>query len=159
MLSYRVATNLLPPTFFLIGFTVKVEQCTQRFFDGAEFAAAGAELVPHGSWRTAPAEAYIVGLKELPENDESPLQHKHIFFGHCYKSQAGWKELLGRFDQGKGTLLDMEFLNDDKGRRVAAFGFYAGFAGAAVGLDVWANRIALESNNEQYARCTPFLFY
>jgi len=96
--------------------------------------------VETGSWRTAPTEYFIVGLKELPENDESPLKHRHIFFGHCYKYQKGWKELLARFSAGGGTLLDMEFLNDDKGRRVAAFGYYAGFAGSAVALDVWCHQ-------------------
>lgn len=30
-------------------------------------------------------------------------------------------------------MYDLEFLQDDSGRRVAAFGFHAGFAGAAVG--------------------------
>lgn len=41
--------------------------------------------------------------------------------------------MLDRFDQGKGTLYDLEFLTDESGRRVAAFGFHAGFAGAAAG--------------------------
>jgi hypothetical protein len=45
---------------------------------------------------------------------------------------------LGSFSQGSGTLLDLEFLQDDKGRRVAAFGYYAGFAGAALALKNWA---------------------
>jgi saccharopine dehydrogenase (NAD+, L-lysine-forming) len=69
------------------------------------------------SWKTdAPADAYIVGLKELPEHDDSPLIHTHIYFAHCFKNQGGWKELLHRFDAGKGTILDLEFLNDDKGK-------------------------------------------
>jgi len=76
---------------------------------------AGARLVEKGSWRTAPTDFYIVGLKELPENDNSPLVHRHIFFGHCFKYQFGWKELLQRFTVGGGSLLDMEFLNDEKG--------------------------------------------
>lgn len=97
--------------------------------------------MPFQSWKTeAPADAYIVGLKELPENDDSPLHHTHIFFAHCFKNQGGWKELLHRFDSGKGTILDLEFLNDKQGRRVAAFGFMAGFAGAAVSLDVWCHQ-------------------
>lgn len=48
----------------------------------------------------------------------------------------GWKELLKRFHEGNGTLLDLEFLVDDNGRRVAAFGRSAGFIGMAVGLKV-----------------------
>ena len=41
--------------------------------------------------------------------------------------------MLARFHHGKGTLYDLEFLTDDQGRRVAAFGYHAGFAGAAAG--------------------------
>ena len=99
----------------------------------------GCRLVEKGTWRTAPLDYTIVGLKELPENDDTPLVHRHIFFAHCFKQQAGWRELLGRFAAGNGSLLDLEFLNDESGRRVAAFGFYAGFAGAAVGLDLWCH--------------------
>jgi saccharopine dehydrogenase (NAD+, L-lysine-forming) len=75
--------------------------------------------VESNTWPQAPKDAFIVGLKELPEWDmTSPLPHKHIFFGHCYKGQAGWKELLRRFVSGGGTLLDMEFLNDEKGTAI-----------------------------------------
>lgn len=35
--------------------------------------------------------------------------------------------------------MDLEFLNNDQGVRVAAFGFMAGFAGAAVGILTWCN--------------------
>lgn len=74
----------------------------------------------------------ILGLKELPESDE-PIPHTHIQFAHCYKQQAGWSKILARFHRGGGTLYDLEFLQDASGRRVAAFGFHAGFAGAAAG--------------------------
>jgi saccharopine dehydrogenase (NAD+, L-lysine forming) len=89
--------------------------------------------VPKGSWRTAPVEAYILGLKELPENDDSPLFHKHIMFAHCYKQQGGWKDVLSRFAKGNGLLLDLEFLSLN-GRRVAAFGYYAGYLGFRLDL-------------------------
>lgn len=78
--------------------------------------SVGCELVETGTWRTAPSDAYIFGLKELPENDTTPLPHAHIMFAHCYKQQAGWKDVLGRFDRGNGLLLDLEFLQDDKGK-------------------------------------------
>ncbi|KAI3657101.1 hypothetical protein MP638_005850 [Amoeboaphelidium occidentale] len=123
------------------GFKITVEKSKQRVFDDEEYSKLGLELVEEGSWRNAPADAYIVALKELPENDNSALKHKHIFFAHCFKHQQGWKELISRFEQGKGTILDLEFLTDDKGRRVAAFGFYAGFAGSAVGIDAWCQQI------------------
>lgn len=81
----------------------------------------------------------IIGLKELPESDD-PLPHTHIQFAHCYKRQAGWSRVLARFHRGGGTLYDLEFLADANGRRVAAFGFHAGFAGAAVGALAFAAR-------------------
>lgn len=46
--------------------------------------------------------------------------------------------MLSRFPRGGGTLLDLEFLTDDRGRRVAAFGYHAGYAGAALALETWA---------------------
>ena len=39
---------------------------------------------------------------------------------------------------GGGALYDLEYLTDNSGRRVAAFGYWAGFAGAAVALKCWA---------------------
>lgn len=42
--------------------------------------------------------------------------------------------MLGRYARGGGILLDLEFLQDDKKRRVAAFGVSAGFCGAALAL-------------------------
>ncbi|KAI9310736.1 hypothetical protein BX666DRAFT_2021601 [Dichotomocladium elegans] len=123
------------------GYKITVERSDLRIFDDEEYAKVGCPLVPALSWKTdAPADAYIVGLKELPENDNSPLRHTHIFFAHCFKNQAGWKELLHRFDAGNGTILDLEFLNDEHGRRVAAFGYMAGFAGSAVGIDAWCHQ-------------------
>jgi hypothetical protein len=35
------------------------------------------------------------------------------------KQQAGWENVLARFPRGGGTLLDLEFLVDERGRRVA----------------------------------------
>lgn len=79
----------------------------------------------------------IIGLKELPESSD-PLPHTHIQFAHCYKHQGGWADVLARFAAGGGTLYDLEFLTDASGRRVAAFGFHAGFAGAAAGALAYA---------------------
>ncbi|KAI1160435.1 hypothetical protein F5B18DRAFT_654701 [Nemania serpens] len=120
------------------GYTVNVEKSPARIFDDEEFTSVGCSLVPTGSWREAPADHIIVGLKELPE-EEFPLKHVHVQFAHCYKGQAGWDTVLARFPRQGGTLLDLEFLQDPAtGRRVAAFGFSAGFSGAALALKTWA---------------------
>ena len=119
------------------GFRLTVEESSARAIGLAGYAEAGAEVAPEGSWPEAPEDAIIFGLKELPE-DGTPLRHRHIMFGHAYKGQFAGQELLRRFKVGGGTLLDLEYLTDDTGRRVAAFGYWAGFAGAAVTLKAWA---------------------
>ncbi|KAL5332156.1 hypothetical protein BJX70DRAFT_393195 [Aspergillus crustosus] len=118
------------------GYEVTVERSSQSTF--ADLLQIGAPLVAEGSWvKDAPKDAYILGLKELPE-DDFPLEHVHISFAHCYKEQGGWEKVLSRWPRGGGTLLDLEFLTDDVGRRVAAFGFSAGYAGAALAVKNWA---------------------
>ena len=41
-------------------------------------------MVPAGSWVSAPKEAIILGLKELP-HCTNPISQRHIFFAHAYK--------------------------------------------------------------------------
>ncbi|KAJ5728257.1 Saccharopine dehydrogenase [Penicillium malachiteum] len=124
------------------GYDVTVERSTQRIFDDEEFAKIGAPLVEEGSWvKDAPKDAVVLGLKELPE-DDFPLEHVHVTFAHCYKQQGGWESVLSRWPRGKGLLLDLEFLTDEVGRRVAAFGFSAGYAGSALAVKNWAWQLA-----------------
>lgn len=119
------------------GFRVTVEDSPRRAIPAAAYAAAGCAVAREGSWTGAPADAFVFGLKELPEGD-GPLPHRHIFFGHAFKGQPGAARLLGRFRAGGGVLLDLEALADETGRRVAAFGYWAGYAGAGVTLLAWA---------------------
>lgn len=115
------------------GFAIAVEESDARAFPTAGYADVGCEIVPAGSWERAEPGTFVFGLKELPEGS-SPLRHRHIMFGHAYKGQSGAKDLLLRFKKGGGTLLDLEYLVDGTGRRVAAFGYWAGYAGAAVAM-------------------------
>ncbi|KAJ7102199.1 hypothetical protein B0H15DRAFT_898234 [Mycena belliarum] len=133
------------------GFNIVVERDEQRIFDDSEYEAVGCKLVENNSWPTAPTTATIIGLKELPESTD-PLPHTHIQFAHCYKNQAGWASVLSRFSRGGGTLYDLEFLNDANGRRVAAFGFHAGFAGAAAG----ALALSSQRKGEKLGHLQPF---
>ncbi|KAG1757371.1 saccharopine dehydrogenase [Suillus lakei] len=133
------------------GFQISVERDEQRIFDDAEFEAVGCTLVDNNSWPTAPTDVPIIGLKELPVSQD-PLPHTHIQFAHCYKRQAGWSSVLARFYKGGGTLYDLEFLTDATGRRVAAFGYHAGFAGAAAG----ALALAAQRSGEKLGRLEPY---
>ncbi|KAK0208554.1 hypothetical protein DFS33DRAFT_455593 [Desarmillaria ectypa] len=133
------------------GFEIFVERDEQRIFDDSEYEAVGCKLVDNNTWPSAPVNIPIIGLKELPVSTD-PLPHIHIQFAHCYKQQAGWIDVLSRFQRGGGALYDLEFLNDANGRRVAAFGYHAGFAGAAAG----ALAVASQGKGEKLGPLKPF---
>ncbi|MYS94496.1 MULTISPECIES: saccharopine dehydrogenase [Streptomyces] len=115
------------------GVALTVEDSPQRVYPIEEYEAAGCRVAPAGSWVSAPRDAVVLGLKELPE-EPAELTHRHIFFGHAYKGQPGAAGLLRRFAAGGGALFDLEYLVDDSGRRLAAFGFWAGYLGAALAV-------------------------
>ena len=123
------------------GFDVSVEHSSCRAIGIDEYRETGCAVVPENSWPDAPRDAIIFGLKELPE-DGTDLVHRHIMFGHAFKGQSDGPDLLRRFKNGGGCLYDLEYLTEPDGVRVAAFGYWAGYAGAAVGIKTWACRQA-----------------
>jgi saccharopine dehydrogenase (NAD+, L-lysine-forming) len=132
------------------GMDVVVEESPHRVHSVEAYRSAGCEIVKGGQWPYAPSDAYILGLKELPATGE-PLCHRHIYFGHCYKAQPGAGELLRRFAEGGGELLDLEYLTDVGGRRLVAFGYWAGYVGAALAVlhDSQALRAPLQPVSKQ----------
>lgn len=115
------------------GIQLTVEESPQRAFAISEYVDAGCAVAQPGSWVDAPRDEFVVGLKELPDLP-AELRHRHVFFGHAYKGQQGGLALLRRFAGGGGALLDLEYLVDDQGRRLAAFGYWAGYVGAALAV-------------------------
>ncbi len=114
------------------GLQVTVERSEQRVYEIEEYAEAGAEIVETGSWVDAPDDVYVLGIKELPP-EPAQLRHHHIYFAHAFKGQSDAPVTLGRFADGGGRLYDIEYLTDERGARVVAFGYWAGYVGAALG--------------------------
>lgn len=121
------------------GYDVVVERCEQRIFSDGEYDSVGCRLVDSGAWHTAPTEAIVLGLKELELHD-GPLNRRHVHFAHVFKEQQGWQDVLSQFVQAGGTLYDLEYLTDQQHKRVAAFGYWAGFVGAAVAVIAWCEK-------------------
>ncbi|VAV91213.1 Saccharopine dehydrogenase [NAD+, L-lysine-forming] [hydrothermal vent metagenome] len=121
-----------------LGYDVVVERSDKRIIKDHAFSNAGCRMVEAGSWVKAPDNAVILGLKELPAKPER-LKNTHVYFAHAYKEQSGWQDLLARFTTGGGDLLDIEYMVKD-GKRVVAFGFWAGYMGAALALIHWNNQ-------------------
>ncbi|MFD3413879.1 saccharopine dehydrogenase [Streptomyces cyaneofuscatus] len=116
------------------GVHLTVEESPQRVFPVHAYADAGCAITQPGSWAShCPATDIVLGLKELPD-EPADLMHRHIFFGHAYKGQPEAPRLLRRFEAGGGTLLDLEQLVDAEGHRIAAFGYWAGYTGAALAV-------------------------
>jgi len=121
------------------GVKVTVEQSADRIISTEDYHKVGCKIANQHSWPRAPKDAIILGLKELSDDVER-LEHKHIMFGHAFKGQTSGLKLLKRFKAGNGLLYDLEYLTDPEGRRLAAFGYWAGYAGAAVSLKAYADQ-------------------
>ncbi len=137
------------------GVEVVVERSSGRCYSDEDYAAAGAILTVK-SWREAPLDAIVIALKELEECDD-PIAHTQIHFSHTFKGQDGAGDVLSRYVRGGGVLYDLEFLNDELGRRVAAFGYWAGYVGAALGLLGVAHfKHSGSSGEKPFPALTPF---
>jgi len=79
-------------------------------------------------------------------------------FAHCYKQQGGWIDVITRWEAGQptGMLYDLEFLQEENGRRVAAFGYHAGFAGAAVGALALAKQVGSDGEKARLGDIKPY---
>ena len=121
------------------GIKVTVEESADRIISNEEYHKVGCKIANEHSWPRAPKDAIILGLKELSEDIER-LEHKHVMFGHAFKGQTAGLKLLKKFKVGKGLLYDLEYLTDPEGRRLAAFGYWAGYSGAAVSLKAYADQ-------------------
>ncbi len=121
-----------------MGHDVVVEKSPTRIFDDSEYEEIGCKIAETNSWINAPLNAIIIGLKELEDKNFS-LSHRHIHFAHVFKDQHGFERTLSRFVKGDGLLYDLEYLVDEDMKRIAAFGVWAGFAGAALGIDLWTH--------------------
>ena len=135
-------TPLVPKdaaTLVAAGMSVSVERSARRIFDDVAYAEAGCTLVAAGAWADAPRSTLVLGVKELPEAPDT-LSGTYAHFAHLYKDQRGWQTELARFHRGGGALHDLEYMTGEDGTRVAAFGYWAGWIGAALGLRGWLLR-------------------
>ncbi len=127
------------------GFEVVVERSNNRCILDEKFEKVGCKLVNSQSWiDKAPSWAFILGLKNLPDKKPKTFQHRHIFFSHSFKGQLEAIPLLKKFVEGNGEILDLEYLFDNNGKRIATFGKAAGMVGMALAIIVWCKQTLIE---------------
>ena len=108
-----------------------VQRSPDRAYSDAEYEAAGIPLVDELSDRDL-----IIGVKEVPVAQLLPGK-TYLFFSHTVKEQEHNRAMLRTILDRNITLLDHELLTDADGRRVIAFGRWAGIVGAYNAFRAW----------------------
>ena len=115
------------------GLTVYVQESPTRCYTDSEYRAAGA-IVTEKEWHDPQfKDCLILGIKELNHLDKLG-GHKHVYFSHSFKGQQGADAILWAFKGSDSLLYDVEYLVGADGKRLIAFGFYAGLVGGALGV-------------------------
>jgi len=116
-------------------FKIYVESSIDRCFKDEFYKSCGCILInDYTKYNFNKEETLIIGLKELDYNNNNLFSYKHLYFSHTYKNQINNSEILSKFKQEKGVIYDLEYLVDDKNKRLLAFGFWAGFIGTVISL-------------------------
>lgn len=137
-------------------FTVYVEKSVDRCFKDEFYKSCGCILIDDYTKHNFNIDnTLIIGLKEFDYNNNNLLSYKHLFFSHTYKNQANSIEILSKFKKEKGIIYDLEYLVDDKNKRLIAFGFWAGFIGTAISL----LQFYYKSINKELVNLVPFNDY
>lgn len=100
-----------------------VQRSDVRAFADEEYQDAGLSLV-----EKVDDCDILFGIKEAQIETLIPNKH-YIFFGHIAKMQAYNRPLLQAFINKGITFTDYEYMVDDAGIRVCAFGWWAGIVG------------------------------
>lgn len=128
------------------GLEVVVQPSRTRVFPDQEMAAAGAVISPDLTGCNV-----ILGVKEVPPAELAPEQ-AYCFFSHTIKGQAHNMPMLARLLELRGTLLDYELVKNERGRRLVAFGIFAGYAGMINTLWALGRRLRWEGIPNPFER-------
>ena len=106
----------------------------QRCFSDREYQSQGIQLEENLS-----ECELLLGVKEVPISMLIPYK-TYLFFSHTIKKQPYNRELLRSILQKKIRLIDYECLRNEQGKRVIAFGRWAGIVGAHNAILSWGRR-------------------
>ncbi|MEM1214469.1 MAG: NAD(P)-dependent oxidoreductase, partial [Bacteroidota bacterium] len=116
------------------GLDVVVQPSPIRIFKDEEYEAVGVPLAEY----VGDCDL-LLGVKEVPIDQIIPGK-TYSFFSHTHKQQAYNRPLLKAMLDMHVHMIDYEVLTDNLGRRVIAFGYFAGVVGAHNGFWTYAQR-------------------
>ena len=102
---------------------IKVQPSDLRIYGDQEWEDVGCELTEDISDCDV-----IIGVKQIPKSQLFPNK-TYMFFSHTIKAQEGNMDMLDDILQKKIRLIDYEKISDSDGKRLVAFGKYAGNSG------------------------------
>lgn len=111
-----------------------VQSSPGRCYTDEEYRQAGVSIVHDVSDCDI-----LMGVKEVPVNQLIPNK-TYLFFSHTIKKQPYNQHLLWAILDKNIRLIDFEALTDIRGKRVIAFGKFAGMVGAHNALWAYAQR-------------------
>lgn len=100
-----------------------VESSSVRAFSDEEYRQRGIQVSNDLSMCD-----YIFGIKEVNLTNIIPNKH-YFFFGHIAKEQSYNRPLIQEMIRKNISFSDYEYLTDNKGERLCAFGWWAGAVG------------------------------
>jgi len=113
---------------------IAVQPSDVRCYRDEEYRTAGVPMHPKLDDRDV-----LLGIKEVPIEQLIPNK-TYFFFSHTIKKQAYNRKLLQAILEKNIRLIDYEVLTDDQGRRLIAFGRFAGMVGAHNALYTYGKR-------------------
>lgn len=108
-----------------------------RCFSDDDYRNAGIEVVDH-----LDDCDFILGVKEVPIPNLL-AEKTYFFFSHTIKKQPYNRNLLQEIIKKRIRLIDYETLTDETGKRIIAFGRWAGIVGAYNGIWTYGKRYNL----------------
>ena len=113
---------------------VVAERSDIRCYSDQEYEREGIRLVD-----SLEACDIILGVKEVPVDTLIP-EKTYFFFSHTIKKQPYNRKLLQEILKKNISLIDYETLTDETGKRIIAFGRWAGIVGAYNGIWTFGQR-------------------
>ncbi len=133
-------TAFTPETAFLLkerfsNLEIVIQSSDLRAFKDEEYTQKGLRVVDDVSDCDI-----LAGVKEVKIDKLIPKK-TYLFFAHIAKKQEHNKDLAKALLSKEIKMIDYEYLTDKQGRRIVAFGYWAGIVGAYNGMRAWGKRM------------------
>jgi len=130
------------------GLDLCVESSPDRVFGDQQYRDHGVPVVSESG-----DADMVIGIKEPPVEAIRPGQ-VHLAFSHTIKGQRHNMPMLRRFIECGSTLIDYEAMVGENGKRIIAFGRFAGIAGTIDTLWLAGQKLMLNGRSTELTKLT-----